>query len=122
MTRCKGYHLKKLKSNPKKPMQEIHTDIMGPIKPVSDLRRYLITYTNDFSRYTGVHPTKRKSHAGGCLEDFLKRGRSLAGHDVRVCFIRADCANKNLGGNFNKATEVQKIIPDVIHTTAQRNS
>ena len=45
-------------------LQLMHVDICGPIKPISNgKKRYLITFTNDFSRKTWVYFLIEKSEA-----------------------------------------------------------
>jgi hypothetical protein len=45
-----------------KPLEIIHSDVVGPIKPVSKGGScYLVTFVDDFSRYTVVKPMKYKS-------------------------------------------------------------
>ena len=45
-------------------LQLVHADICGPIKPISNSKkRYLITFTDDFSRKTWVYFLIEKSEA-----------------------------------------------------------
>ena len=95
-------------------LERIHTDIMGPIRPSSypGSNRYIITFTDDFSRYAKIYSLSHKSQAGDCLEKFLGHSRNLLDRDEKVCFIRADCGRENLGGKFREVMEEEKIDPD----------
>lgn len=48
-----------------RPLERIHTDVMGPIRPASfpSWNRYIITFTNNFSRYARLYTLRNKSEA-----------------------------------------------------------
>lgn len=92
-------------------LEKLHSDIMSPIKPASFQggNRFICTIMDYYSRYTRVFSIKHKSQAGECLETFLRKSGNLIGENVKVCFIREDCAKENLGGKFNQIMESEKI-------------
>jgi GAG-pre-integrase domain len=54
----------------KKPLELVHTDICGPIKPNSiGENRYFITFIDDFSCKTWVYFLKQKSEAFAILKN-----------------------------------------------------
>lgn len=95
-------------------MGRLHSDLMGPINPVSfpGSNRYIVTFTDDFSRYAKLYPVKQKSCAGDCLEDFIRKTCNMLGTNAKVCFIRAACAKENIGGKFHQVMEEKKIDGD----------
>ena len=46
-----------------KPLERIHTDLMGPIKPFSipGENEYIITFIDNYSRYAKIYSLKKKS-------------------------------------------------------------
>ena len=52
-------------------LQLVHADICGPIKPISNgKKRYLITFTDDFTRKTWVYFLMEKSEALAIFKSF----------------------------------------------------
>jgi hypothetical protein len=60
-----------------KPLELVHTDMCGPINPISIRQnRYFLTFIDDFSRKTWVYFLKRKSEVLNCFKDFKQLLRS----------------------------------------------
>lgn len=103
--------LKGKRKRAERPLEIIHTDIMGPIKPVSfpGRSRFIITFTDDYSKLIKAYSIKTKDEAGNRLEEFIKSMRNLISSNAKVCFIRSDQAPEYLGGKFAKVMEEEKI-------------
>jgi len=78
---CLECAISKLKSKPhnkippkaQKVLETIHSDIMGPINPVSqDNFKYIITFIDEFSRKSWVNLMKEKSEAVNIIINFIK--------------------------------------------------
>lgn len=95
--------LKGKRKRAERPLEIIHTDIMGPINMVSfpGRSRFIITFTDDYSRLIKAYSIKTKDEAGNRLEEFIKSMRNLISSNAKVCFIRSDQAPEYLGGKFN---------------------
>ena len=83
--------MEKLKFKPQKrrankPLQIIHTDIMGPIKPTSWPERK--RFVDDCSQFAKVYWLKSKDESGQALESFLMTALNLLGANEKVCNIR----------------------------------
>jgi len=74
----------------KKPLERIHADLIGPIKPVTpgNQYQYLLVVVDDFSRYVLVKPLKKKSEAGDALIEIINL---LENHtNLRTNQVQAD--------------------------------
>lgn len=106
---CENCVLSKQSANPlgkgsrsreKSPMHLIHTDLCGPVTPVTDCGdRYVLTLVDDYSRFCEVRLVKNKCDVGSEIKKFIKANDS-------VCKIRCDNAkeylSKDLGKFLNK--------------------
>ena len=64
----------------KRPLELVHTDVCGPIKPMSTgQNRYFLTFTDDFSRKTWIYFLKRKSEVFNVLKILKQLWRSKLG-------------------------------------------
>jgi hypothetical protein len=63
--------LKKSTSRASQPLQEIHVDVCGLIKPcLLGKNLYFLIYINDYSRKTWVYFLKEKSNVFSCFKKF----------------------------------------------------
>ena len=64
-----------------RPLQLIHSDLMGPIKPCSwpGRKRFIITFIDDFSRFAKLYCLKSKNEAGETFENYLVSARNRLG-------------------------------------------
>jgi len=68
-----------------KPLELVHTDVCGPIKPMlTGHNRYFITFIDDFSRKTWVYFLKRKSEMLNCFKDFKAIIEKQSGYNIRT--------------------------------------
>lgn len=123
--------LDSIRTKAESPLQRIHSDIMGPIKPVSfpGGNKYIITFIDDFSIYAKLYSIKKKSAAGVSLERFLQNSKNLLGDKRKVCYIRTDHAKECVYGHFLKVMNKEKINNDFappytpeLNGTAERNN
>ena len=94
-----------------RPLEMIHTDTMGPIKPASfpGGNRFIIVFVDDYTRFAKAYSVKHKNEAGDCLEKFLITTRNLLGKDEKVCYIRADNGTEFIGGKFSEVMKQENI-------------
>jgi hypothetical protein len=71
------------------PLQRVHSDLMGPVRPVSQGgNEYVLTAIDDFSGYAEIAPLKHKSEAGDALKKILLRWERQLGRKVKI--VRTD--------------------------------
>ena len=94
-----------------RPLEMIHTDTMGPIKPASfpGGNRCIVVFLDDNTRFAKAYPVKHKHEAGECLERFLIITRNLLGKNEKVCYIRADNGTEFTGGKFLEVMKRENI-------------
>jgi transposase InsO family protein len=64
-------------------LQLVHTDICGPIKPISNnKKRYMITFIDDFSRKVWVYFLTEKSEAFVSLKNFKSLVEKATGSNI----------------------------------------
>ena len=116
---CEVYIMAKMEKLPfsenrtrgSKPLEMIHTDTMGPIKPASfpGSNGFKIVFVNDYTRFAKAYSEKNKNTAGDCLEKFLITTRNSLGNDEKVCYIRVDHGTEFTGGKFSEVMKQEKI-------------
>lgn len=73
----------------KKPLEKIYSDLSCPITPVSlGNNKYVVTFTDDYSRYSWVYPCAEKSNCLGILEAFKKAMENEL--NQRITFFHCD--------------------------------
>lgn len=99
-----------------RPLQIIHSDVMGKIKPVTHPTGYqwISVFVDDYSRLALAYPMKTKDETGYCLEKFIKSARNLLGKDEKVCFLRSDQGTEYTGGY----TQVVMMRENIEHSLA----
>lgn len=71
------------------PLQLVHTDICGPLDPISNGgNKYFITFTDDFSRKTWVYFLKEKAAALMIFKNFKSQVEVESQHNLMM--IRSD--------------------------------
>ncbi|GMP88730.1 hypothetical protein CsSME_00040608 [Camellia sinensis var. sinensis] len=66
---------KEVKWRTTKPLELVHTDVCGPLKPMSNgQNRYFLTFIDDYSRKTWVYFLKRKSEVFSIFKEFKAFG------------------------------------------------
>ena len=88
-------------SDPKasKILELVHTDIAGPIDPISNEKcKYSINFIDDYSGLTTVYFIRNKSDAAAAFEQFLA---DMAPYG-KVLKLRSDCAKEYESKEFNE--------------------
>ena len=79
------------------PMELIHTDICGPMQVESmGGSRYVLMFTDDYSRYTIVYFLKSKEEALPKVKEFVKLVENQTGRHVKKLNIFANKGKKNV--------------------------
>ncbi|KAL0360218.1 UNVERIFIED_CONTAM: Copia protein [Sesamum radiatum] len=77
----------------------VHSDICGPIKPISNGgKSYLITFTDDFSRKTWVYFLQEKSEAFLAFKSFKARVENESERSIKV--LRTDRGGEYCSNEF----------------------
>jgi hypothetical protein len=108
---------KEIRTRAQKPLYLVHTDIMGPIKPLTfpTKNRYVISFIDDFSRVAISYSIAKKSLAAKCFCEFLKTTRNELGEDLPVRFLRCDNAPEFVAGEFSQICENESITYDTVN-------
>ena len=89
-------------------LQLVHADICGPIKPISNgKKRYLITFTDDFSRKTWVYFLIEKSEALAIFMSFKIHVEKETNSFVRM--LRTDRGGEFTSQEFINFCDVNGI-------------
>ncbi len=119
----KGCRLPFSSSRPKAKelLERVHSDVCGPLTPVSNLgNRYFITFIDDFSHFAVVYPMKNKSEAFAKFREFVAGAESKIGKKVRE--IRCDQGGEYRGVDFVNFCKMNGIIIDYTpRYTPQKN-
>ncbi|XP_071573295.1 uncharacterized protein [Temnothorax nylanderi] len=102
---------KENRNRAQRPLQVIHTDIMGPIKPTSypGQKRFIITFIDDYSRLAKAYSLKTKDESGKALEKYLISARNLLGKEEKLCYVKSDQGKEFTGGAFKEVLKREKI-------------
>lgn len=105
---CENCVLAKQTSNPvgkgyrhreEAPMRMIHSDLCGPVEPLSASgERYVLTFVDDYSRFCEVRLIKNKSDIAVELKKFLKMNDNIRR-------IRCDNAREYVSGKFKEVAD-----------------
>lgn len=73
----------------KRPLEKIHSDLAGPMTPISlGNNKYVITFTDDYSRYSWVYPCAEKS---SCFEVFQAFKKAVENElNQKIAFLHCD--------------------------------
>jgi len=86
----------------------VHADICGPITPISNSKkRYLITFTDDFSRKTWVYFLIEKSEAFAVFKNFKAHVEKETNSFIKA--LRTDRGGEFTSQEFNNFCEVNGI-------------
>lgn len=80
---------------------------MVPISPISYPKeyKYIVVVIDDYLRAAMSYPVKNKSKAGKCIESFVKMSRNMLEKDEKVCYLRCDQAEEDIGGHTKDVLE-----------------
>ena len=92
----------------KRPLDLVHTDVCGPITPMSTgQNRYFLTFIDDFSRKTWIYFLKRKSEVFNCFKDFKAIVEKQSGYMIRT--VRSDQGGEYTANDFEAYCTQQGI-------------
>ena len=102
---------KETRKRAERTLQVIHTDTMRPIEPTPypGLKRLIVVFVDDYSRFAKTYSVKSKDEAGEALEKYLVSARNLLGKDEKICYIRSDQGTEFTGGKFLEILREEKI-------------
>lgn len=82
-------------------LELIHTDVCGPITPVSRTgKKYFVSFIDDWSRFVKVYPITSKSEVLDCFEEYVQTAE--AKFDVRVSRVRCDNGGEYRNARFDQ--------------------
>ncbi|KAL4348689.1 hypothetical protein GQ457_17G010100 [Hibiscus cannabinus] len=103
------------------PLQLVHTDVCGPIKPPSfGKSRYLLLFIDDYSRKTWVYFLKQKSEAFGAFKNVKALVEKESGFEIKS--LRSDRGGEFTSNEFNdfcKANGIRR--PLTVPRSPQQN-
>ena len=76
------------KSKAAKPYEVIHSDVCGPMQvPSQGGSRYMVTFTDDYSRYTIAYFIKKKDEVLTKFKEYVNYAENQSGKQERVRVI-----------------------------------
>ena len=72
---------RQIRTRADKPLQVIHADTMGPIKPIAHPKeyRFVLVLIDDYSRVASSYPMKHKNEAAKCIKKCVQSLRNTIG-------------------------------------------
>ncbi|KAL4341735.1 hypothetical protein GQ457_08G027600 [Hibiscus cannabinus] len=112
---------KEATSRATEPLQLVHTDVCGPIKPPSfGKSRYFLLFIDDYSRKTWVHFLKQKSEAFGAFKNFKALVEKESGFEIKS--LRSDRGGEFTSNEFNDFCKANGIHrPLIMPRSPQQN-
>ncbi|KAL4290440.1 hypothetical protein GQ457_14G025310 [Hibiscus cannabinus] len=112
---------KEATSRATEPLQLVHTDVCGPIKPPSfGKSRYFLLFIDDYSRKTWVYFLKQKSEAFGAFKNFKALVEKESGFEIKsLRFDRGGEFTSNEFNDFCKANGIRR--PLTVPRSPQQN-
>lgn len=92
----------------KRPLQLVHSDLMGPITPEShDGKKYILTFIDDFTHFTAIYLLKAKSEVFRFFKLF--EAMATAHFNLQVSRFRCDNEREYLSTEMKDYFEEQGI-------------
>lgn len=91
-----------------RPLEKIHSDLAGPITPTSlGGHKYVITFTDDYSRFSWVYLTKEKSN---CFEAFKIFKKNVENEfNQKIAFLHCDNGGEYSSNEFKRFAQHEGI-------------
>ncbi|EWM20469.1 retrovirus-related pol polyprotein from transposon tnt 1-94 [Nannochloropsis gaditana] len=106
----------KSRERAEKPLELVHTDVLGPVE-VESLggARYAIGFTDDYTRWRMIYPMRHKSESLNCLKRYIADMKVLLrDHGVDTLIrIRSDNGGEYAGIDFKNFCKSQGIRQDL---------
>ncbi|KAK8913818.1 hypothetical protein KSP39_PZI024059 [Platanthera zijinensis] len=84
-----------------RPLQLVHSDVCGPMRTTSiGGSRYILTFTDDFSKQTWVYFLQEKSEVFGYFQQFKAMVERQSGHKLKA--LRTDRGGEYLSNEFRE--------------------
>lgn len=82
-----------------RPLEILHTDICGPIDPVTfDTKRYILTVIDDYTNFTMIYLLEYKSETAGYIKDYINENER--NKNKKVVKIRCDNGGEYLNNEL----------------------
>ena len=118
---CEACKLGKVSKRPHKsvreicsvPLGRIHSDLIGPIKPVGVWKKsvYILTFTCDFSRHTMAYCIPDKNGIAEAFLDYMTTMRAFIGNsDAKIMYLRTDGGREYMTNQMKFLIRQEDII------------
>ena len=108
----KGVFLVSIIDRALKPLELVHTDVYGPLKPMSDGKnRHFLTFIDDYSRKTWVYFLMRKSGVFDVFKEFKTLVDKQSGYYIKV--LRSDQGSEYILDVFENYCKEHRIMHQV---------
>ena len=88
-----------------RPLELVHSDLCGPMQvPSHGGSRYVLTFTDDYSRYTTVYFLRNKSETFSKFKDYVHLMENHSGqklHHLNIKTLRNDNGGEYTSGDFD---------------------
>ena len=96
-------------------LEIVHTDLCGPMQVDSvGGSRYVLTFTDDYSRYNIVYFLKKKSEVLGKFQEYVKHVENMSNQSLKhlniINTLRSDNGGEYTSGDFSKYCKEKGII------------
>lgn len=92
----------------RQPLEPIHSYVFGPVKqPPVGGARYMVTFIDDYSRYSWVYFMKEKSETFGIFKSFKEEVEQELGRIIR--HLRIDAGGEYMSREFSKFLRENRI-------------
>jgi len=108
-SKCRAYKSSASGSKSAKPIERIHSDLMGPMDPKSIVGgfEYACVFTCDYSRHVWVYLMWEKSQTFRVFKKFKALAENLTGHKMK--FFRSDRGGEFMSHEFTEFLEQEGI-------------
>ena len=95
----------------KRILEIIHTDLCGPIDPITyDKKRYILTVIDDYTNWTMIYLLEYKNETAGCIIDYIKQNERCK--NSNVVKIRCDNGGEYINEELKNYCKDKSIILD----------
>lgn len=105
----------------RRPLEQIHSDICGPISPITwDRNRYFVSFIDDYTHFTMIHLIKKKSELLECFKKYEAMVTAQFGH--KIIKLRSDQGAEYMSNNFKDFCRQKGIqLTPTMRYTPQQN-
>lgn len=99
-----------------RPLELIHTDICGKIKPTTwDNKNYFVTFIDDYTHCTIVHLLKSKDEALNCFKEY--EAAATAHFGLKISKLRCDKGGEYISNLLDKFCKEKGIMIEYANTS-----